>query len=45
LIQAYFRLTSSVDAILCQDGPQIIFSSLRKSRGSVRGNIGNKFHS
>ena len=40
LIQAYFRLTSSVDAILCQDGPQIIFSSLCKSHRSVRSNIG-----
>jgi len=45
LIQCYFRLTSSVDAILCQDGATDDFSSWRKSRGSVRGNIDNIFHS
>ena len=44
LIKCYFRLTSSVEAILCQDRPQTEFSSLHKSRAtSVRGNIGNKF--
>ena len=45
LIQCYFRLTSSMDAISHQNGLQIKFSSLYTSRGSVRGNIGNKFHS
>ncbi|KAF8240360.1 hypothetical protein L208DRAFT_1384902 [Tricholoma matsutake] len=45
LIQCYFRLTSSMDAISCQDGLQINFSSLYKSHRSVRGNIGIKFHS